>query len=196
MRGRNRVCGGRERGNSIGPRRTAPIWFRLSVTFRKAHGTRRTLAGLAHLMLWPPAGEARACMFPSRRGRRALECLRTTRAYVPDVSFPGSYHDGYYGCYAAGGGDCGAGRFYFFFGTSGGTPSTAAVAALLNQRMGGSQGNLNPLLYRLASSSPNSFHDATPATINGTVCSLGTPSICNNSTPGPNGPSGYWQDSR
>jgi hypothetical protein len=103
---------------------------------------------------------------------------------VPDVSFPASYHDAYFGCFAAGGGDCGANRFYFFYGTSAGTPSMAAVTALLNQKTGGSQGNLNPLLYRLATSNPNAFHDATPGTINGTVCAIGTPSICNNSTPG------------
>lgn len=103
---------------------------------------------------------------------------------VPDVSFPSSFHDGYYGCYAAGGGDCAANRFYYYFGTSAAAPSMAAVTALLNQKTGGSQGNLNPLLYRLAASSPNAFHDATPATINGTVCAIGTASICNNSTPG------------
>jgi hypothetical protein len=103
---------------------------------------------------------------------------------VPDVSFPASYHDAYFGCYAAGGGDCGANHFYYFYGTSAGTPSMAAVTALLNQKTGGSQGNLNPLLYRLAASNPSAFHDATPGTISGTVCAIGTPSICNNSTPG------------
>jgi subtilase family serine protease len=105
---------------------------------------------------------------------------------VPDVSFPGAMHDAYYGCYAAGGGDCGANRFYFSYGTSAAAPSLAAVTALLNQKTGGSQGNLNPLLYRLAASNPSAFHDATPDTINRTVCSIGTPSFCNNSTPSAN----------
>jgi hypothetical protein len=102
---------------------------------------------------------------------------------VPDVSFPSSFHDGYYGCYAGGGGDCAAGRFFFYYGTSAGSPSMAAVTALLNQKAGGSQGNLNPLLYHLAAGSPNAFHDVNPAGINGTFCSINTPSICNNSTP-------------
>lgn len=103
---------------------------------------------------------------------------------VPDVSFPASFHDAYYGCFAAGGGDCGANHFYYYFGTSAGTPSMAAVTALLNQKTGGSQGNLNPLLYRLASSSPAAYHDAAPANIPGIVCVINTPGICNNSTPG------------
>jgi pseudomonalisin len=109
---------------------------------------------------------------------------------VPDVSFPSSQHDAYYGCYAAGNGDCGANRFYFYFGTSAAAPSLAAVTALLNQKTGGTQGNLNPLLYRLAASNPNAFHDATPLTIYGVVCFLGTASVCNNTTPSPSSLSG------
>ena len=87
------------------------------------------------------------------------------RRDVPDVSFPSAAHDGYYGCFSGGGGDCSTGYYYYFFGTSGATPSMAGVAALLNQKMGGSQGNFNPLLYQVAASSPNAFHDATPSTI-------------------------------
>ena len=109
---------------------------------------------------------------------------------VPDVSFPSASHDGYYACYAAGGGDCLANQFYFFYGTSAASPAMAAVTALLNQKTGGSQGNLNPLLYHLAASNPNVFHDATPATINGTNCSIGTASVCNNSTPSATGLTG------
>ncbi|MEO9071932.1 MAG: Ig-like domain repeat protein [Edaphobacter sp.] len=105
---------------------------------------------------------------------------------VPDVSFPAAFHDAYYGCFAAAGGDCAANHFYFYYGTSAGTPSMAGVTALLNQKTGGSQGNLNPLLYRLAATNANAFHDATPGTIDSTLCAINTPSICNNSTPGSN----------
>jgi pseudomonalisin len=109
---------------------------------------------------------------------------------VPDVSFPSASHDAYYGCYAAGNGDCSTGNFYFFYGTSAASPAMAGVTALLNQKTGSSQGNLNPLLYRLAASTPSVFHDATPATINGTVCSIGSASVCNNSTPSATGLTG------
>ena len=39
------------------------------------------------------------------------------------------------------------------------------------------------MLYRIAASNPNAFHDATPASSGASSCSLGTPSLCNNSTP-------------
>ncbi|WP_263367035.1 Ig-like domain repeat protein [Edaphobacter bradus] len=102
---------------------------------------------------------------------------------VPDVSFPSAGHDGYYSCFAAAGGDCASNYFIDFAGTSNAAPSMAGVAAILNQKMGGAQGNLNPLLYQVAASNPSAFHDATPASSGIYSCSLGAPSTCNNSTP-------------
>ncbi len=102
---------------------------------------------------------------------------------VPDVSFPSAGHDGYFACFAIGGGDCANGRFESFSGTSAAAPAMAAVTALLNQKAGSSQGNMNPLLYRVAATSPNAFHDATPASSGVANCSINTPSLCNNSTP-------------
>ena len=46
-------------------------------------------------------------------------------------------------------------------GTSVGAPIFAGVVALLNQRMGTPQGNVNAGLYTLAESSPTAFHDIT-----------------------------------
>jgi hypothetical protein len=56
--------------------------------------------------------------------------------------------------------------------------------------MGGAQGNVNPRLYALAAT-PGSgvFHDVTVQTSAVVGCDRATPSMCNNSTPGP-GPTG------
>jgi hypothetical protein len=97
---------------------------------------------------------------------------------TPDVSFTASLmHDPYWTCF----GGCGAGG-----GTSASTPSMAAIAALLNTAAGTRQGNLNPLIYRLANSSAASsiFHDATISSSGVANCTVGVPSVCNNSTPG------------
>ena len=109
--------------------------------------------------------------------------------YTPDVSFSAAQHDSYARCFAASGGDCipsSNGSFHFATGsgTSASTPSMAGIAALLNQKMGGPQGNLNPQLYALAAF-PNVrvFHDVTAATSGVSACTTATPSLCNNSTP-------------
>ena len=99
---------------------------------------------------------------------------------TPDVSFTASLmHDPYWLCF----GVCGAGG-----GTSASTPSMAAIAALLNTAAGTWQGNLNPLIYRLANSpaAANIFHDATIGSSGVMNCTVDVPSMCNNSTPGPN----------
>ena len=47
-------------------------------------------------------------------------------------------------------------------GTSAGAPSFAGIVALLNQKTGSNGlGNVNPMLYSLAASAPNAFHDIT-----------------------------------
>ena len=106
---------------------------------------------------------------------------------TPDVSFAGSTHNAYVLCYAAAGATCATGGYvYPVGGTSASAPSMAGVAALLNQKRGARQGNLNPLFYRLAASPANGvFHDVTPATAGVTPCDVATPSLCNNSTPSP-----------
>ena len=116
--------------------------------------------------------------------------------YTPDVSFSASGHNGYLICLAASDGPCvpdstGVSHFRAFTGTSASTPDMAGIAALLNQKMGAAQGNLNPRLYALSASPGNGvFHDVTVATSGVTGCDLSVPSICNNSTPGPGGLSG------
>lgn len=106
---------------------------------------------------------------------------------VPDVAFTAADHDGYLGCFAAGGGSCvsssGGTEITVFSGTSAAAPGMAGIAALLNTKMGAAQGNLNPMLYRLAASTPAAFHDITVATSGVTGCTAAIPSMCNNSTP-------------
>jgi subtilase family serine protease len=114
--------------------------------------------------------------------------------YTPDISFSASGHDGYFACFAAGGGSCvltnGGYPFEIFAGTSAAAPAMAGVAALLDQRVGSAQGNLNPNLYKMATNLPAAFHDVTVASSSVTGCSVNTPSMCNNSIPGPNGLTG------
>jgi pseudomonalisin len=108
---------------------------------------------------------------------------------VPDVSFSASIHDGYLGCLKYTGADC-VNSVIYFGGTSASAASMSGIAALLNQKTGTAQGNINPLLYRLAAHTPTAFHDAASATSGVALCDLGTPSMCNNSTPGPTGLTG------
>lgn len=109
--------------------------------------------------------------------------------YVPDVSFSAADHDGYLGCFAAGGGSCVATSsgtpFVLFSGTSATAPAMAGIAALLNTKLGSAQGYFSPFLYSVAASTPGAFHDATVASSGVTNCTTATPSMCNNSTPGP-----------
>jgi subtilase family serine protease len=109
---------------------------------------------------------------------------------VPDVSFSGAGHDGYFGCFSTGGGSCipnAQGQYYLsvFSGTSATAPAMAAVAAMLDQKLGARQGNLNPILYKVAASTSTAFHDATPASSGVASCSTAIPSMCNNSDAAP-----------
>jgi hypothetical protein len=62
----------------------------------------------------------------------------------------------------------------------------AGIDALLNQKIGAPQGNLNPGLYALAKNPGNRvFHDITVASSGVSSCDPSVPSMCNNSTASP-----------
>jgi subtilase family serine protease len=114
----------------------------------------------------------------------------TEGRYTPDIAFSASGHDGYFGCLAAGGGDCvvvdGGFNFEYFFGTSAAAPDMAGITALLNQQVQAPQGELNQRLYQLATIPTNLvFNDVTVASSGVSSCVVTTPSMCNNSTPSP-----------
>jgi subtilase family serine protease len=108
---------------------------------------------------------------------------------VPDISFSASIHNAYFSCLAYAKASCvitnGSFPLTGFGGTSASAPSMAGVAALLNQKLGTRQGNINPLLYKLFGTAPAAFHDATIASSGVSGCTASVPSLCNNSDPGP-----------
>lgn len=127
---------------------------------------------------------------PSWQTGTGVPAARTGR-YTPDLAFSAAEHDGYLGCLEADGSECTNGSVEIFSGTSAAAPDMAGITALLDQHLGGKgQGNLNLRLYAMAKSAPSAFHDVTVASSGVTNCSVDTPSMCNNSTPGPSGLSG------
>jgi len=122
---------------------------------------------------------------PSWQTGTGVPSARSGR-YTPDVAFSASGHDGYFACMAADNGSCaGSSSYHFivFSGTSAAAPSMAGVAALLDQKLGKSQGNLNPGLYALAASVPAAFHTVDVSTSGVGTCSLSAVSMCDNTVP-------------
>jgi hypothetical protein len=106
---------------------------------------------------------------------------------TPDVAFSAAAHDGYFVCDSDGAGcpSVNSPGWVAVSGTSAAAPGMAGIAALLNTATGSRQGNLNALIYQLAANAPSAFHDVTIASSGVTGCSVGTPSLCNNSDPAP-----------
>jgi subtilase family serine protease len=106
---------------------------------------------------------------------------------VPDISLSASpNHDGYLICSPtdpAGNPACtngfrdssSQGWLDVVGGTSTGAPTFAGIVAIINQATKSSgQGNINPMLYRLAKTTPTAFHDITTGN-NQVACKAGTP---------------------
>ncbi len=124
----------------------------------------------------PPAG-ARVWCFRNPAGRWVRAFPMTLPRDVPDLALSASpNHDGFLICsqsFFAGVTpavtSCTTGfrasdgaALAVVGGTSAGAPSFAGIVALLNQKTGShGLGNVNPMLYSLAASAPNAFHDIT-----------------------------------
>lgn len=77
-------------------------------------------------------------------------------------------------------------------GTSAATPSFAGIVALLEQKMGSPQGNINAVLYPLFAKSPSAFHNITNGN-NEEPCEAGTPDCPNGGQIGFTAGTGYSQ---
>jgi subtilase family serine protease len=74
------------------------------------------------------------------------------------------------------------GSGYLYGGTSIAAPQWAAILTLMNQEAGntGGVGNMNPILYQAAETTPGAFHDVTTGS-NAVVCVAGSPNCNGNS---------------
>lgn len=113
---------------------------------------------------------------------------------VPDISLASSpEHDGYLICSQA---SCVTGyrrsdqTLNVIGGTSAAAPVFAGVVALMNQKFGVRQGNVNPSLYSLAASAPTAFHDITTGD-NMVPCQAMTPDCPNGGNIGYTAAVGY-----
>ncbi len=113
---------------------------------------------------------------------------------VPDVSLNASPdNDAYVICSA---GSCtngfasSNGTLTAVGGTSAGAPSFSSILALIEQETDSAQGNINYIIYPLAASYPNSFHDITSGN-NAMPCTQGTTDCPNGGSIGYSAGSGY-----
>ena len=119
---------------------------------------------------------------------------------VPDLSLNASFfHDGSLFCVQ---GSCVSGfrdgnqHLSVGGGTSVATPCFAGIVALINQKMNtpNGQGNVNPILYSMAATTPAAFHDITTGN-NAVPCQAGTPDCPNGGSIGYTAGVGYDQAS-
>jgi subtilase family serine protease len=77
------------------------------------------------------------------------------------------------------------GSLYAYGGTSIAAPQWAAILTLMNQEAGNTSGvgNINPILYQLAQTTPGAFHDVTTGG-NAVVCVAGSPNCVSNGAGG------------
>ena len=92
-----------------------------------------------------------------------LRDIPDVSSFASDGSLWGHYSITCYSDLLNGGAACGSdpGQWTGFGGTSIAAPVLAGIQALVNQKVGGPQGNPNPVYYSLAASHPSVFHSVT-----------------------------------
>ena len=107
--------------------------------------------------LWAGGGGA-SMLFPKPSWQKGLGVPNDGARDLPDVALSAASHDGFI-AYSGG-------TAYIFSGTSASAPAFAGMLVLLNQYLvstgvipAAGLGNVNPMLYQLAQTKPESFHD-------------------------------------
>jgi hypothetical protein len=142
------------------------------------------------------SGGGASILFPKPSWQKGTGVPADSARDVPDLALDASVdHDGYLICdsgWCTSGFRNGVGGdLDVVGGTSAGAPTFAGIAALLNQKTGSRQGNINPVLYTLAATSTDAFHDITVGN-NIVPCETGSPN-CTTGTMGFSAGPGYDQ---
>ena len=104
---------------------------------------------------------------------------------LPDISLTASLHDPYLLCFRQ---SCEQSFIVFIGGTSASTPAFAGVMALVNQKMGGRQGQANYVLYKLAATQNFSQCNGSKTTaLPASTCIFNDVTVGNNAVPGETG---------
>ena len=104
---------------------------------------------------------------------------------LPDISLTASLHDPYLLCFRQ---SCEQSFILFIGGTSASTPAFAGVMALVNQKMGGRQGQANYVLYKLAATQNFSQCNGSKTTaLPASTCIFNDVTVGNNAVPGESG---------
>jgi hypothetical protein len=121
--------------------------------------TQRSVKGPIPEVVWAGSGGGLSDVHARPSWQQVPGLAPGPRRALPDVSLSASGHDAYV-VYRAG-------TRWFVGGTSASAPVFAGIAALLDQKLGGRQGNLNPALYALGraqyanTAKPAPFRDVT-----------------------------------
>jgi subtilase family serine protease len=161
-----------------------------------------TLADLsAGAKSFSATGGGKSSLFTKPRWQTGTGVPSDDSRWVPDIALSASVdHDGYLTCapgfcvtsnaFPDGFRDANKVNLSVIGGTSAGVPAFAGIVALINQKTGQRQGNVNPGLYALANNLPGAFHDVVSGD-NKVPCTAGTKDCASGGTIGYTAGTGY-----